>query len=413
MYIDRALTANTTTELRGVPLKVGQTLAAIVLQANQATGKAVLSLAGGQLTVQTQQPLIPGGALKLTVRELGPPLVLGLMPDVATPNQGPSGGGRSPVQNLLSQLLQQLTVSNASSQTASGSNNPAQTAQATPSPARAAASSTQPANPPATFVASSPQTATAQLPASLRAALPNLSLLLAGDATSSSAHSPAHFLAQLVSHLSVPNAVRLPNSEQLPTDVKTQLKLAAAALKTQIKTEQPPARMTEPSRATPPAQATLQASLDQWLNRLDISQLRTAIQQMQGQPTWVVDMPVLIQDQPQRFQLAIHEEREPNAGSETPSTWQLDFAVELPNLGAVHGSVRLQALDLTVRLYADEPSAQAHLAGSLAELAAHLRAAALNPTELSVYPGPPPNAVHNRLNPEPVLDGSSTFRLQV
>ncbi len=410
MYVNRAPTANTTTELRGVPLKIGQTLAAIVLQANQATGKAVLSLAGGQLTVQTQQPLIPGSVLKLTVRELGPPLVLGLIPDVATPNQGTSGGGRSPVQNLLSQLLQQLTVSNASSQAASGSNNPAQTAQATPNPARAAASSTQSANPPATFVASSPQTETAQLPAALRAALPNLSLLLAGDATSNPAHSPAHFLAQLVSHLSVPNSAQLPESERLPTDVKTQLKLAAAALKIQIKTEQPPAQLTEPSRA---AQTTLQASLDQWLNRLDISQLRTAIQQMQGQPTWVVDMPVLIQDQPQRFQLAIHEEREPNAGSETPSTWQLDFAVELPNLGAVHGSVRLQALDLTVRLYADEPSAQARLTGSLTELAAHLRAAALNPTELSVYPGPPPNAVHNRLNPEPVLDGSSTFRLQV
>ena len=161
------------------------------------------------------------------------------------------------------------------------------------------------------------------------------------------------------------------------------------------------------------AQTTsIQSSLEQWISRLDVSQLRTAIQHIQGQPTWVVDVPMMLAEQPRRFQIAIQEQSQGADPLDEPA-WQLDFAIDLPKLGPLHGSLSLQSTDLTVRLYADEPQAREQLDASLDQLAEHLRAASLMPKELSIYPGPPPKAVQERLNPAPIFDENTTFRCQV
>lgn len=424
MKIDAPLIANSTIELRGQPLRTGQKLAAIVLQSNTTTGKALLSLAGGQLSVTSRQPLAAGSAIQLTVRDLGPPVVLGL-----TPSSGANTPARAtmptPVQTLISLLASRLGASNN---------------------AGVHGVSIAGKMPPAVENTATNQSTKVELPLNLRTVLPTLDSLLTTPRTTSPSgqtNKPsgeqlfAQTLIQLITRNSLPS---LPaNTEDRAggrhgvADLKTQLKLAAQQLKMQAtlssaakesgsasQNTKPstgpstPAQVAGPmSHQTGPAHANpTQSNLEQWIGRLEVSQLRSAIQQIQGQPTWVVDVPMMLGGQPRRFQIAIQEQaQEPH--SETATAWRVDFSVDLPELGPLHGSLSLQSSDLTVRLYADEPQARVKLDESLEQLADHLRAASLTPKELSIYPGPPPNAVRERLSPSPRLDEHTTFRCQV
>ena len=493
MKIDSTLIASTVTELRGQPLKTGQTLAAIVLQANQATGKAVLSLAGGQVTVSTQQPLTTGSAIQLTVRDVGPPVVLGLTPSPAE-SMAARTSSQTPVQTLISLLMTKLSsgamvsspkadftpVQGQQTNTATNPSPSSTTTTPSTSPADSTAGKTPVGTAP---IATTTQSIKLDLPLNVRMALPNLDPVLNAARTgqlSGSAnpmpsgkpaeHALAQNLTQLITSNSLPTSITNASGDQSASDIKSQLKLAAQQLKLQAALESPatgkesaaasrgaqspsPAQSTAQSttqatsqvsaqvnaqartqvstqanvqaststalQSTPqaaqqaaPQNSSIQSSLEQWISRLDVSQLRTAIQQIQGQPTWVVDVPMMVAEQPRRFQIAIQEQHQ-NANQPAESTWQLDFAIELPELGPLHGSLSLQTTDLTVRMYADKPEARDQLNASLDQLAEHLRAASLTPKELSIYPGPPPKAVQERLNPEPSFDGNTTFRCQV
>lgn len=450
MQIDRALTA-ITTQLHGMPLKTGQTLAAIVLKADAATGKALLSLAGGQVAVQTNQTLTAGSAIRLTVKDAGPPLVLTLANQ--TPQQTPAHtSGQAPannpippnkagnltlIQTLSTQLLKQLNLT--------------QTASA-PSATTTAAPSQNPAPTGDLALALTPQ---------LRAALTSIDALILPNIKDSAAPIPpsgsltgkqnpekenpgrenrekellGKELARLVSTLSLPTASAAASASLLP-NLKDELKRAAQQLKQvaaldSIKSMPPKTQTEQTARsqpmpteastsASPPnaSNASLQATLDQWLNRIDVSQLRTALQQLQGQPAWMIDAPILLHGQPQRLQLAIREDNTHPADKASQNTWQLDFALELPKLGALHASVRLtqtqpNSNDLTVRLYADAPQAQTQLTAQINELAEHLRAANLSPQELTIYPGPPPAAVAQRLQPNPTRLSEYQFEARV
>ena len=481
MKIDSTLIASTVTELRGQPLKTGQTLAAIVLQANQATGKAVLSLAGGQVTVNTQQPLTTGSAIQLTVRDVGPPVVLGLTPSPAE-SMAARTSSQTPVQTLISLLMTKLS-SGAMVSSPKADFTPVQGQQAntatnqsasstTSTPSTSTADSTAGKTPVGTApIATATQSIKLDLPLNVRMALPNLDPVLnavrTGQLSGSTnpmpsgkpvEHALAQNLNQLITTNSLPTSITHAPGDQVASDIKSQLKLAAQQLKLQAALDAPstgkesaaasrgaqspaPAQTTTQAtsqvstqanaqtntqastsaalQSTPqtahqaaPQNSSIQSSLEQWISRLDVSQLRSAIQQIQGQPTWVVDVPMMVAEQPRRFQIAIQEQHQ-NANQPAESTWQLDFAIELPELGPLHGSLSLQTTDLTVRMYADKPEARDQLNASLDQLAEHLRAASLTPKELSIYPGPPPKAVQERLNPEPSFDGNTTFRYQV
>ncbi|OYY55681.1 MAG: hypothetical protein B7Y53_03400 [Halothiobacillus sp. 28-55-5] len=443
MQIDRALTA-ITTQLHGVPLKTGQTLAAIVLKADAATGKALLSLAGGQVAVQTNQALTAGSAIHLTVKEAGPPLVLTLAQQTPgqtppqTTSQAPAQSAmrlnppsnQTLVQTLSTQLLKQLGTS----PTASAPN----------------AASAEPSNSPA----SASGLALALLP-QLRAALTSIDALLSPNIKASAEPTPPRGsltgeqkpgqekpgqenlgkeLARLINTLSLPTAFPAATGAPLPPNLKDELKRAAQQLKqaaaldtlknTQPKAQTEPTTRSQPlsneASASPPnaSNANLQATLDQWLNRIDVSQLRTALQQLQGQPAWMIDVPILLHGQPQRLQLAIHEDNTQPTDKSKQSAWQLDFALNLPTLGALHGSLRLEQTqqnpnDLTVRLYAENPQAQTELTAQIFDLAEHLRAANLSPRELAIYLGPPPAAVTQRLQPNPTRLSEHHFEARV
>jgi hypothetical protein len=468
MKIDSTLIASTVTELRGQPLKTGQTLAAIVLQANQATGKAVLSLAGGQVTVNTQQPLTTGSAIQLTVRDVGPPVVLGLTPSPAE-GMAARASPQTPVQTLISLLMTKLSsgamlstpkadLSPPQGQQANTATNPSLSSTTTTSSTSSADSTTGKTPVGTAPIATATQSIKLDLPLNVRMALPNLDPVL--NAVRTGQPSPtsnptqqgkpaveqtlARNLTQLIATNSLPVLPTNAPLDQATSDIKSQLKLAAQQLKMQANLEsavkepvtsgrgaQSPAATQATSQANPQASAqstssavpqpasptvaqttSIQSSLEQWIGRLDVSQLRTAIQQIQGQPTWVVDVPMMVAEQPRRFQIAIQEQSR-NTHPPAESTWQLDFAIDLPELGPLHGSLSLQSTDLTVRMYADKPEARVQLDASLDQLAEHLRAASLTPKELSIYPGPPPKAVQERLSPAPILDENSTFRCRV
>jgi hypothetical protein len=473
MKIDAPLIARTATELHGLPLKTGQKLAAIVLQANQGTGKALLSLAGGQLTVSTRQPLTAGSAIQLTVRDVGPPLVLGLTPS-PTENTAARGAVQTPVQTLVSLLMTRLSASTASSMPKADFG-PAQGQQAANTATNQSTNPTMSAESTAgkvgnTSTATPTQSIKLDLPLNVRMALLNLDPVLSTVRTGQTIATPnsmqpgkpdvkqtlARNLTQLITANSLPILPTTASVNHATSNIKSQLKLAAQQLKMQAalastgkesvvtgrgaqQVSSSPTNARTSSQAAPAATAqgasqgayqgtspgaslgislgisqatSIQSSLEQWISRLDVSQLRTAIQQIQGQATWVVDVPMMVAEQPRRFQIAIQEQAQ-NTDSATETAWQLDFSIDLPELGPLHGSLSLQSTDLTVRLYADEPQARSKLDGSLDQLAEHLRAASLTPRELNVYPGPPPKAIQERLSPAPIFDEHTTFRCQV
>lgn len=438
MKIDSTLTASATTELRGLPLRTGQTLAAIVLQANQGTGKALLSLAGGQVTVTTQLPLTTGSAIQLKVKDAGPPVVMGLLSS-AQETMTTKTTVQSAVQTLLTLLMTRLSA-NTNAATASAplksEIGPAQGSQTQTTTTANATPTTQAGNM-TTAVASPP--IKLDLPLNVRTALLNLDEVLSALRTGQPVTNQtlAQNITQLIVANSLPPAPSSASLDQATSDIKSQLKLAAQQLKMQASLEsmgnnqvatargvrsaasasqaqtQTVAQTSAQTVAQNPGQtASLQSSIEQWIGRLDVSQLRTALLQIQGQPTWVVDVPMMLAEQPRRVQIAIQEQAQ-NTNPPTESTWQLDFAIDLPALGPLHGSLSLQSTDLTVRLYADKPEARMQLDASLDQLAEHLRAASLTPKELRIYPGPPPKAVQERLSPAPFLDEHATFRCRV
>lgn len=435
MKVDSQLIASTSTELRGLPLRQGQVLAAIVLRSDNAKGEALLSLAGGQLSVQTRLPLQAGSALQLNVRTLGPPLVLQPLPG-AIGGTGPSTTGQNVQTQLLTMLFQrtsqmaaQYTSTSTASPTATGTySNLLSPSLATANFAQAPAATIGQMTTTATTTAllqsgtgtalsglvsgnastRVPELTLAALPTAVRMALPRLDVPPAPAVMATT-------LAKLVTTYSLPTLGDRQTARDVATgDLKTQLKLAAQAIKTSLNTTSAGTQTTDarpgtipsqqmPAQQVPTQQGHVLNTLNEWVNHLDISQLRTALQQVQGQASWIVDLPVVVAEQPRRLQLAVNQEEENDGahdGTGSGSGWQLDFSLDLPELGPLHGSLHLQSADLTVRLYADAADARQRLSASLDRLDAQLRRAHLNP-QLSVYPGPPPAVVQARLSPEP------------
>ncbi|WP_322628749.1 flagellar hook-length control protein FliK [Halothiobacillus sp.] len=413
MKVESPIISSTTTELRGVPLKQGQVLAAIVLRSSNANGEALLSLAGGQLSVQTRLPLQAGMALKLAVRDLGPPVILQPV------TEGPTSIGSKPTQDTQNRLL--MLLFQRTNQPAQGSN----ILQSGTSAAMTASRMMTTSSPQTTTSAGQTQTSQqanltagmviaknatlllSALPAAVRTALPKLDVPPVPAIMAST-------LTKLVTTLSLPEQIMRPVGGQVAaSDLKTQLKLAAQVIKSGLTTQSAPATDAR-STPAPTHQSQVLSQLSEWVNRMDVSQLRTALQQVQGQPSWLIDVPVVVAEQPQRFRLTVSQEEEEVTQSGDAAGWQLDFSIDLPGLGPLHGSLHLKTTDLAVRLYADEPDSRQQLNQSLDQLAAHLRLANLNPMELTVYPGPPPNAVLARLTPEPTKpDGSSQYSWRV
>ncbi|WP_407276276.1 flagellar hook-length control protein FliK [Halothiobacillus sp. DCM-1] len=406
LSINPATTLTSTTELRGIPLKTGQVLSAIVLEANQHTGQALLSLAGGQVRVQTQQPLTTGSAIRLTVQTPGPPLVLSLQPDPPATTPATASGGAQPtalLNRLLGELAQRLNQT-ATPRLAQGD----PSGEATGQPSAATRSSLATPSAPLAERASTETTAVplVSLPKVLQRAL----LALGETPQTNPPTAPpsprpaaqlADALASLLQNNSLPSpAARAQPMAAPPHTLHAALRTAALQLRQTAPSPASPAPSdaapSVPAPATPTATQTL---VNQWLTQLETSQLRTAVQQLNGQPAWLIDVPVNWQEQAHRLQLTVQPDHTAAQAPTGDSPWRLDFALDLPGLGALHGSLRLQGQALRVHLYADRVETQTALNAELPRLDQHLRAAEFTPDHLAVYPGPPPASARDRLTP--------------
>lgn len=349
-------------------LETGQRLAAISLSDARPGDRAMLSVAGGQLQVTTQHPLKAGQAIDLIVSRLGEQVHL-------RPMQPPPDPRTLDEAQLTRHLLQSLSkLSHTSS------------ASAAAGPAGGS-------------------TATA-IPPGLQGLLPMLTALREPRML----HGVVSSLLASASHTSTP-AKGTATSFSAPfmaagagpsdTPLGGLLQRAAQTLRTQ-----PDLAPREPA-----ARQQMLEFMQRLGNQVERSQISTALSQGAAgqaagtqttptQPTWLLDIPVQLANEAHNLRMAIREEPE-GGGQATPGGhWQVDLAMEWPNLGPLHAALNLRGERIDIDLFADQPATVHLIEASRPQLSRGLVAAGLTPGRVSAYPGPPPQPVQDRLEPQ-------------
>ncbi|MCL7744532.1 flagellar hook-length control protein FliK [Guyparkeria hydrothermalis] len=164
--------------------------------------------------------------------------------------------------------------------------------------------------------------------------------------------------------------------------------------------------------------ATRQATLD-FMQRLgeqvERSQISTALSQGAAgqaagtqagpnQPVWLLEIPLQLANQAHNLRMAIREEDQGPNGDGREARWQLDLAMDWPQLGPVHAALVLRGTRIDVDLFADRPGTVSILEASRTTLARGLEEAGLTPGRLGAYEGPPPASVSSRLEPDTASD---------
>ncbi|KTG17348.1 MULTISPECIES: flagellar hook-length control protein FliK [unclassified Guyparkeria] len=439
-------------------LQTGQRLAAIALTDAKPGDRAMLSVAGGQLQVTTQHPLKAGQAIDLEVtrlgqqvhlRPLGPPpdprqldqaqLTRNLLqalarlspPGQAAPAASPGNltSGMTTAPHVTLQAAQQAASSQSSAQgtqqtgAAAGQaataptppsrsiqaflSNQAASATAGESVARGTTSqATAQANAPAAAVSTTGAAQT--VPAGLNGLLPLLSALREPRLVRGLV---AGWLATQQNPSTQPNplagaggAIPAPTGGLTETPLGAVLQQAARQLR------------ARPDLA-PSDPASRQATLD-FMQRLgdqvERSQIGTALSQGAAghaagtqtgpnQPVWLLEIPLQLANEAHSLRMAIREEDGPEA-SDTEGRWQVDLAMDWPQLGPLHAALVLRGSQIDVDLFADRAETVSVLEASRATLARGLTDAGLSPGRLNAYDGPPPASVQARLEPDASAD---------
>lgn len=462
--------------LRALNLREGQRLAALVLRDAKPGGKALLSLAGSQISVTTRTRLHQGEALELTVHKTGKQIVLsrqtdtgaaarttltrGLLnalnkaetaaghmmatrPDHGGATRPPSATGATstaarPSSAAVSQASAPHTTQPLAASAAGRVATPPSSLTATA--ARSATTSSEaatptnrmppPAAPPAGHAATGPTAAhAARLPPQLLQLIPQaeqlrtaagVAQLLARSGLFAERHVVQAARSGAPQPLAAPTAGSTPDLKLLLRQAAAQIlnaNHAAAPAKGGTTSGARPGGMAGSSPFGAPAAAgpaahgsagqaggsTLEATLNLLSARIDASQIKTALHQFQGQSLWLIDVPIRFDEDLRRLRMAIREEDPATQGAS--SGWQVDFEIAMPGLGPLHSSLYLTGDELDVRLYAEQAGTRQLLTGGMVQLEAGLRRSGVTPRHLAVYPGPPPKAVQQRLDPEPPQSG--------
>lgn len=434
-------------------LQTGQRLAAIALTDAKPGDRATLSVAGGQLQVTTQHPLKAGQAIDLEVTRLGQQVhlrPLGPPPDPRQLDQAQL------TRNLL-QALARVSPSGApgGSQSASASSTPTMsgTANATPTPPPAAgATQAAPTSPPRSiqaFLSSQAASATAsesaargpatQAPTQASPQAAAQTAAVAAPAAGSTQTVPAGLngLVPLLSALREPRLIRglvagwLATQQNPPTQPNP-LAGAGGAIPPANSglTETPLGAVLQQAarqlRARPdlaPSDpAARQATLD-FMQRLgdqvERSQISTALSQGAAgqaagtqtgpnQPVWLLEIPLQLANEAHSLRMAIREEGGGAEAGDAEGRWQVDLAMDWPQLGPLHAALVLRGAQIDVDLFADQPGTVSVLEASRGTLARGLTDAGLTPGRLNAYDGPPPASVQARLEPDSSSDDQPT-----
>ncbi len=349
-------------------LETGQRLAAISLSDARPGDRAMLSVAGGQLQVTTQHPLKAGQAIDLIVSRLGEQVHL-------RPMQPPPDPRTLDEMQLTRQLLQTL-----------GKLSPVPPASGT---AGQAGGSTAQAIPPG-LQGLLPLLTALREPRLLQGLVSGL-LSSAGHASASSSGTTAAFSAPFTGG----------TTGASDTPLGGLLQRAAQTLRTQ-----PDLAPREPA-----ARQQMLEFMQRLGNQVERSQISTALSQGAAgqaagtqttptQPTWLLEIPVQLANEAHSLRMTIREEPEDGAQATPGGRWQVDLAMEWPNLGPLHAALNLRGDRIDIDLFADQPGTVQVLEGSRTQLSQGLVAAGLTPGRVSAYPGPPPKTVQDRLEPQ-------------
>lgn len=335
---------------KGLVLTPGTKLAALVLEGARPGGKALLSVAGGQLPVTTQQTLNSGQALNLMVTKLGQQVHLQVHDPERLERQQVQVNQTRALLNMLSQLNLSATQSNASP---SGTQKPAVLAEGLTGLLARPESLIRPEQ--------LRQYLTAMIPATNTAGQTQVS-----QAGSMNLGSVLLRAAQLI---------RNSNTELRPDALKSQTKsweqTGAAVLRSLVNTAL--------------AQNTPGQNAQQTQSR---------------EPQWIMALPVNVDGSLSQIELAIRGQPDEQA-ADGEHTWRIDLAFDLFDLSPVHAALRLTGDQLSLDLFAEHPQTQTSLRQHRPQLDAGLKQAGLNLAEFSVYPGPAPQSIRDRLQPQP------------
>jgi len=422
-------------------LETGQRLAAIALTDAKPGDRAMLSVAGGQLQVTTQHPLKAGQAIDLEVtrlgqqvhlRPLGPPpdprqldqaqLTRNLLQALARVSTGTHGAPTSPTSlqaNANAAPLGAAQAGNTPSGTASlGSAAAGGAAPTVPRSIQAflssqAASTTgdpaaRSAGAQAAQASGSPTaggTAAQTVPPGLNGLVPLLSALreprLIRGLVSGWLATQQNPTSQPNPLAGVGGAIPLGGSGLTETPLGAVLQQAARHLR------------SSPDLA-PRDPAMRQAALE-FMQRLgeqvERSQIGTALSQGAAgqaagtqsgpsQPVWLLEIPLQLANEAHNLRMAIREQEDGTGESAGEKRWQVDLAMDWPQLGPLHAAVVLRGERIDVDLFADRPDTVPVLEASRNTLARGLADAGLTPGRLGAYIGPPPASVQARLEPE-------------
>lgn len=336
---------------KGLLLTPGTTLAALVLKGAKPGGQALLSVAGGQLPVSTQQTLHNGQALTLKVTKIGQQVQLQVHdPDKIERQQVQ----RSQTRALLNMLGQLTTSVNPSTQ---------RSAAATPVPE-------------------------------------SLTSLLARPESLTRPEQLRNYISALASTPpSNPTAATNVASAQSTQATLGSVLLRAAQIIRSTQTEQRPDTLKSGDKSWERAAASVLRSLTSSAMAQN-TPAQNSQQTQQREPHWILALPVQVDHKFSEVQLAIRGEDE-TTQEQTQRHWQIDVAFDLFDLGPIHAAVRLKQQNLTLDLFAEADQTQQALQSHQTHLRQSMHNAGLTLAGFNVYPGPPPANIQQRLNPGP------------
>ena len=164
--------------------------------------------------------------------------------------------------------------------------------------------------------------------------------------------------------------------------------------------------------------AVRQATLD-FMQRLgeqvERSQVATALSQGAAgqaagtqsgpnQPIWLLEIPLQLANEAHSLRMAIREQDDGSEGGANEGRWQIDLAMDWPQLGPLHAALVMRGERIDVDLFADRAETLPILEASRSTLARGLADAGLTPGRLGAYAGPPPASVQARLEPDTAGD---------
>lgn len=172
---------------------------------------------------------------------------------------------------------------------------------------------------------------------------------------------------------------------------------AQAALTTPAEADTPPPLLQLPLQ--PQARMPAPAALDVFtlasgmLKHAEAALSRIEIMQLEAHPTaspqaWMVEIPVRDDDGFDVLQLRFEQEPVDGQVDATPK-WTLGFTLEPPDLGAIHGRIRLHGVQVNVDLWAQHAGAVQALEEQTSVLAQLLEGSGLELVQLRVRQGTP------------------------